>query len=300
MGGYERELHEMGMTALNNDAKKKTYPERIGRIRQLCAEINEDINQPFIQDREILSRFSEIIRLCFDPERCTELHEIDPDAHAMLMDFRCLPEPIEVSFRQYLDQLQPSIFKLYPGYFIQPDDFFQVLLTILSNSKFSQFYSGFVGDYNVLHLAAIKNSHDLIALCHRHGMDLNQPCRKGLSALHLAIVAKSDQALMELIKLGADVNRTDPAGHTPLHLIAMSGNIETLGLFLDHGAEVNVQNNQGNTPLHLAVIYRQFNVVQLLLEAPVFLDLPNQANQTAPELWRRTRFIPPEFQDLFK
>ena len=136
--------------------------------------------------------------------------------------------------------------------------------------------------------AAVRRGHGaIVALCLKHGADVNASRRDGYSPLHLAVV-KGDKGLVtRLLAAGANVNaRTGPGGHfigginrswtgskTPLHLAAQKGHAALVRLLLARGADVNAREGFAKTALHEAVAHGDLAIVRVLLEKGAKVNL---------------------------
>ncbi|KAF2354391.1 SH3 domain [Trinorchestia longiramus] len=96
----------------------------------------------------------------------------------------------------------------------------------------------------------------------------------------------------ECLAAGISSNALDKSGSSALHAAAQGGHLDCLMLILQTpGIEINLQNKLGDTPLHCAVSKGHDRVVQALLQAGADPTLPNNDNQVARGLAKRSSVL---------
>jgi ankyrin repeat protein len=110
-----------------------------------------------------------------------------------------------------------------------------------------------MGGYLPLHLALhFKHAH-MVDLLLRHGADVNQATRKGVTPLLVAVSAGSDPTqLALLLRRGADLEAGDQKGFRPLHEAAQHDHHDIVRWLIAQGAQCEARTAQGFTPLQIA------------------------------------------------
>jgi ankyrin repeat protein len=106
--------------------------------------------------------------------------------------------------------------------------------------------------YTVLHLAADRQSAEMVTLLLDRGADIEARGWMGQTPLWRAIGPTSTRTAAILLDRGADVHARGEWGSTLLHNAASCGWTETVALLLAHGADVNARDREGRTPLEVA------------------------------------------------
>ncbi|CAL8307719.1 unnamed protein product [Lota lota] len=119
--------------------------------------------------------------------------------------------------------------------------------------------------FTALHLAAYKDSAELVTALLHGGSDVQQVGYGALTALHIATVAGHHETVDILLQHGANVNVQDAVFFTPLHIAAYYGHEQVARLLLKFGADPNVSGEVGDRPLHLAAAKGFLGLVQLLM-----------------------------------
>lgn len=92
----------------------------------------------------------------------------------------------------------------------------------------------------------------------------------GVMPLHLAALSDRSEAVALLIERGADVNAAATDGGTPLHASAFAGCDRASRALVEAGADVNAENRQGRTPLDGASLNEESTLYYAsLLKIPV-------------------------------
>ena len=106
----------------------------------------------------------------------------------------------------------------------------------------------------------VKSQIDIIKILIKHGVNINEKDKNGVSPLHRAVRFRKPEIVKFLIANGADVNCVDKrSASTPLHrAVVNSGAPSTKGknqeakriieILLANGADPNLKNKKGNTP----------------------------------------------------
>ena len=130
-------------------------------------------------------------------------------------------------------------------------------------------------DHTILHLAAMNNRHEVLALLAAKNEELvaelaNRPNHEENTALHLATQAGHLETVRELLKVvnQDDVDNKNWDEQTPSHLAAAKGHSEVLGLLLQNDPNsIFDKDEEDDTPLHLAAKNKQSSTVKTLLAA---------------------------------
>ena len=130
-------------------------------------------------------------------------------------------------------------------------------------------------DHTILHLAAMNNRHEVLAVLADKNEELvaklaKMPNNMENTALHLAAQAGHLETVRELLKevYKPDVDNKNWDEQTPSHLAAAKGHSEVLGLLLHNDPNsIFDKDEEDNTPLHLAAKNKQSSTVGTLLAA---------------------------------
>ncbi|NWQ83417.1 TNI3K kinase, partial [Columbina picui] len=133
--------------------------------------------------------------------------------------------------------------------------------------------------FTALHLAAYKDSAELLTALLHGGADIQQVGYGALTALHIASIAGHHAAVEILLQHGAYVNVQDAVFFTPLHIAAYYGHEQVTRLLLKFGADVNASGEVGDRPLHLASAKGFLNITKLLVEEGSKADVNAQDNE---------------------
>ena len=124
----------------------------------------------------------------------------------------------------------------------------------------------------LLHIAAKKNSRDVLEYLVSLGADVNARTRDGETPLFQAVDYWNDPAVKYLISQGADVNAKDDFGRTMLHKLFRGfrnfDHTERIRNLLSLGVDVHAKDNAGKTVLDYACTEEDD---QLLLWIPAFV-----------------------------
>ncbi|MCP5491894.1 MAG: ankyrin repeat domain-containing protein [Chlamydiales bacterium] len=121
-----------------------------------------------------------------------------------------------------------------------------------------------VGDYTLLHLAAIEGNKDIVEMLLAKDVKVDVQDVMGTTPLHLAAKKGNKDIAKLLLNRGAKVDVQDAEESTPLHLAAFKGNKDIVELLLQHGASIETQDRWGSTPLDLADREGKKDIVELL------------------------------------
>ncbi|NXK67813.1 TNI3K kinase, partial [Sylvietta virens] len=144
--------------------------------------------------------------------------------------------------------------------------------------------------FTALHLAAYKDSVELLTALLHGGADIQQVGFGALTALHVAAIAGHHQAVEVLLQHGAFVNVQDAVFFTPLHIAAHRGHQQVTHLLLKFGADVNASGEVGDRPLHLAAAKGFLDITKLLMEEGSKADVNAQDNEDHVPLHFCSRF----------
>jgi ankyrin repeat protein len=122
----------------------------------------------------------------------------------------------------------------------------------------------------------------------RHGADVNQGDRDGVTPLYMA-AQQGHVALVQCLvkKLGADINQTTHDGATSLYIAAQQGHLPVVQcLVKECGADINQANHNGATPLMAAAAHKHMVVVVWLSKHSADTQASLQGVGTAADLSR--------------
>jgi len=129
--------------------------------------------------------------------------------------------------------------------------------------------------YSALHWPAMYGHVEVLKVFGKHGVDVDQPSKEGVTPLHEATGNgysnahnKHAEVVALLLKLGADVNAKDDSGRTPLiHSAGLPGKLPAMRVLLDTpGIQIDQADDNGSTALHNAAGLLNVEKVKLLLE----------------------------------
>jgi len=133
--------------------------------------------------------------------------------------------------------------------------------------------------------AVKENSPENLEGLAKSGVDIKACKQDGVTALmSLAARSQSPKLVKALIDSGSDINRVDQYGDNAL-MYAAKNSWPVFNLLLKaHGSVllgINFQNYSGNTPLHYAAAFsRDKELVEKLIDAGAYIDMPNNAGNT--------------------
>lgn len=134
--------------------------------------------------------------------------------------------------------------------------------------------------YNVLHLATIYDSREIIAYLLTTYPELNIPTSKGETLLHLASEYGSLDLLKSLINHNNsqtfNINTLDINHHNILHFAIIFGHAEMIAYLLTTYPELSILTGENETLLHLAVIYGDLQLFKFLIN---LLDNQDEINR---------------------
>lgn len=166
----------------------------------------------------------------------------------------------------------------------------QFLLENGANPNKMQNWSYFFATGTPLHIAASKNSTDLVELFIKYHANVNLRNEWGETPLHVAAYYGANESLIDaLVMAGASVNKTNglnswTAPGSPLHIAAQRGHLNSIKALLKNGAEINLLNEKDETAVMMAVKNDQIAVLKLLLEHSPNLRLVNEGGQTVLDM----------------
>jgi ankyrin repeat protein len=116
-------------------------------------------------------------------------------------------------------------------------------------------------------------SFEVVTLLVQHHIDINTTCDHFGSPLYLACKTKNSEMTEFLLRHGAEVNVSMPGKGTVLHQACQDGNRGMTEVLLRHGAEVNVLIPGKGTPIHIACGSRDEELLRSLLTYGAEVDL---------------------------
>ncbi len=114
--------------------------------------------------------------------------------------------------------------------------------------------------------ACEHESNDMLELLVRHGYDINEQGKDGLTPLMMAIQNNRTEQVRYLLELHADTQLTDNQGYTALHHAAETGNMILAQLLVQNNADVNAPNWQNLSPFDIALEHMQEDMVGLFMQ----------------------------------
>lgn len=133
-----------------------------------------------------------------------------------------------------------------------------------------------------LHLTAVNDSHELVALFLAAGVAVDEHNWAGNTALHLAAGAGALQSVKLLLDGGSDKDRqTSIERDTPLILAAFSGKRDCVELLLEAGCKTDKQDLEGKTALVCAAGGGHEACVEALIAHGVDVSLGDKSGLTA-------------------
>jgi len=114
--------------------------------------------------------------------------------------------------------------------------------------------------------AAFAGNCSLIRSLVKHGADLHQDDRYGMTAVHEAASMGHEDAVRTLLDLGADLESKTSYGNTALMMAAACGNCDVVRLLLARGADINHCDNRGDTALMIAEEKGEEQAAEILRE----------------------------------
>lgn len=102
-----------------------------------------------------------------------------------------------------------------------------------------------------VHMAAMINRMDLVALFVDAGGELERPDNDGMTPLHLAANAGNVETVIGLARRGARVDAQDKNGMTPLHRAAQAGHAAAMVALIRSGADPFAKDNRDRMPWNL-------------------------------------------------
>ncbi len=144
-----------------------------------------------------------------------------------------------------------------------------------------------LGEWGVIHLAAIEGQAEIVKLLVAKGADIHAVCNDGYTAVHFAASGGHKELLTYLIDKGAKVNTTinkSPFnlldGKTPLHAASREGHLQTVKLLINHGANIHAKTKDGATALHDAAYGGFAEIAEYLISqgADINAKLTNSIN----------------------
>lgn len=131
-----------------------------------------------------------------------------------------------------------------------------------------------LGEWNLIHLAAINGHLDIIKILDKRGANLKAKVQNGVTALHFAAGGGYCKIIQYLLDQGVEVSpRTTKGalidvvtGETPLNYAANKGHLDCVKLLVEQGANVKEENDDGETALHDAAKSGSLPTVRYLIE----------------------------------
>ncbi|KAJ5076563.1 c2 domain containing protein [Anaeramoeba ignava] len=112
----------------------------------------------------------------------------------------------------------------------------------------------------------------------------NFPFEKGedfnFQLIHIATIKNNSKAIKTLLKYGADKNAKTKMGNTSLHLAAKLGFINCAKILLDNKCEINITNELIETPLVVSIKSNSVDITRFLLDKSANIDIFDSSGMT--------------------
>ena len=150
------------------------------------------------------------------------------------------------------------------------------IIRFLTSTDINFFYRNFENE-GALHIAALYNQPETLAILLGQSLDVNSGDSFELTPLHLA-ASSSGENVRYLLENGASAASRDLSNRVPLHFAAGSQNKEAIVHLITSGADINARDENGLIPLHYAMMRRNLDleVIKILLSAGAD---PNTSNK---------------------
>uniref|UniRef100_A0A8D0DXF2 Uncharacterized protein n=1 Tax=Salvator merianae TaxID=96440 RepID=A0A8D0DXF2_SALMN len=149
--------------------------------------------------------------------------------------------------------------------------------------------------HNFLHMAALRDSSDLVEMLLKNGALMDAKDEKGQTALSYAVSKGFEKTVKVLLEAGApvdsstldmafnnlhDVNALNEMQYTPLLVACEMGKTESAKVLIEKGASLNRKSSNSNSALHLAVQAGAASIAKMLLNKGMDANIVGQGNQT--------------------
>jgi len=134
---------------------------------------------------------------------------------------------------------------------------------------------------SLLHVAAEKNSVDIIELLIKEGANYSLVNSTGETPLHTSARCGALESLKLLYKYDKDIESRDNDELTCLHDAACYDKIQTVQFLIENKANIEAKTSSGETPLMFAVRQGYLNIVNLLLDSNADVAAKNRNNFTS-------------------
>ncbi|VDI75372.1 Hypothetical predicted protein [Mytilus galloprovincialis] len=135
----------------------------------------------------------------------------------------------------------------------------------------------------VLSYCCYLSSIPLIKWCIKHGVDVNEGNRDGVTPLIMAANNGKKEVVQLLLDNKANINKCKDNGESPLFFACPHNNIEVLKILLDNKADINKFRDDGVSPLIIACNENYPEIVKLLLENKA--DINKSADKSGSPLF---------------
>lgn len=125
-------------------------------------------------------------------------------------------------------------------------------------------FSFFLGEFTILHLAAMKNAPNCVSFLLDNGANPNIVCRGQGTPLHAAAMEGCLEALIILVERGGDLEAVDDMRNTLLHLAAERGRMNIVTYLVEKGAKISTRTGIGQNAIQLAVQNKHMEVAKFL------------------------------------
>lgn len=124
-----------------------------------------------------------------------------------------------------------------------------------------------INEHFLLAHAASNKQIETIKLLLKHGAEINNKNKSGISALMIASINGYDSIIKYLIAEGADINATDKDGNNALMLAVSKGRTDIAKYLVSINININQQNNKGRTALMLTYRLKNYELADFLIKA---------------------------------
>lgn len=117
-----------------------------------------------------------------------------------------------------------------------------------------------------LHMAAMNNHAETVAVLVEHGARIDQTDKSNTTPLYTAVSRGAKEAAEKLVAAGADMSIPCGNGMAPLHASVAMDSPAITRMLLENGADITQTTDGGMTPMELAQMYDHVQQITALQE----------------------------------